>query len=130
MLCAGEDLRPILERELGAELPKAATFIGRITDERITEIAAFCNWVGHDAEVHLWCSGTLHRDFLRRIGHYAFDEMGCKRITCRVAGDTPEWHAQLARMGFVREGCLRGGLDGDRDLLIFGIKRSEYRYVV
>jgi RimJ/RimL family protein N-acetyltransferase len=128
MLCAGEELRPFLEAALATTLPQAATFIGRLTDGELSEIAGFCNWVGHDAEVHLWCSGTLHRDFLRRIGRYAFDEMGCQRITCRVAGDSHDWHAQLERMGFVREGRLRGGFDGQIDLLIFGIKRDEYRY--
>lgn len=128
MLCTGEQLRPMLEAAVGVKIPEAATFIGRVTDGRVTEIAGFCNWVGHDCEVHLWCAGVLHRDFLKRLGRYAFDELKCQRVTCRVAGDTPEWHDQLRRIGWVREGCLRGGLDGDIDLLIFGMKRDEYRY--
>ena len=69
----------------------------------------------------------MHRDFLKGIGRYAFDDLGCRRVTCRVAADNP-WCKVLVRLGFVQEGCLRGGYDGEIDLLIFGIKKEEYRY--
>lgn len=109
-------------------MPEPATFIGKLgADGQPVNLAAFGNYFGHDAEVFLWSSGTLHRDFLKALGRYAFGDMQCKRITCRVAGDNP-WRHTLTRLGFVHEGTMRGGYDGDIDLLIFGILRDEYRY--
>ena len=128
MIRSGEALRPIIEAGLGYTLPEAATFIGRLEGDTPVTVAAFSSWVGHDAEVSLWTAAPFTRGFLKTLGEYAFGVMGCKRITCRAAGDVPEWHSQLERMGFVREGCLRGGLDGEIDLVIFGIRKEEYRY--
>jgi len=127
MLCAGEELRPWLERGIGAALPENAYFIGKVVDGQVVSVAGWANWYGHDAEIFMWSSGTMTRDFLKRIGQYSFGEMGCARITCRVAADNP-WKDVLVRLGFVREGCLRGGYDGEIDMLIYGIKKDEYRY--
>lgn len=126
MLCTGEELRPYIEAGLDVELPSPAVFIGKWVDGPAS-IAAFTNWCGHDAEISLWSRGRLSRDFLKRIGRYAFEELGCARVTARVRADNP-WAQHLERLGFVREGCLRGGYDGHTDMLIYGIKRGEYRY--
>lgn len=96
-------------------------------DGEPASIAAFAQWFGHDAEIFMWSAGTMHRDFLRALGKYAFTDLGCKRITCRVAADNP-WRHVLVRLGFVLEGALRGGYDGEIDLLIFGVLKEEYRY--
>ena len=127
-LCTGDALRHYLERGVGAHVPENATFIGKVKDGMVVSVAGWANWCGHDAEIFMWSSGTMTRDFLKRIGHYSFGEMGCSRITCRVAADNP-WKDVLTRLGFVREGCLRGGYDGQIDMLIFGIKKDEYRYL-
>lgn len=100
MLCQGEELRPQLEAALGCVIPHPAVFIGKVVDGEVVSIAAYANWFGHDAEIFMWSAGTMHRDFLKGIGRYAFDELGCKRVTCRVAADNP-WCKVLVRLGFV-----------------------------
>ncbi len=127
MLCAGEELRPYIERGIGVPLPEKAYFIGKTRDGQVCSVAGWANWYGHDAEIYMWSSGTMTRDFLKRIGKYSFQELGCRRITCRVAADNP-WKDVLVRLGFVQEGCLRGGYDGQIDMLVFGILKEEYRY--
>lgn len=127
MLCAGEELRPYIERGIGVALPAGAYFIGKLRNKEVISVAGWANWYGHDAEIYMWSSGAMTRDFLRRIGRYSFDELGCSRVTCRVAASNP-WKDVLTRLGFVQEGCLRGGYDGAIDMLIFGIKKDEYRY--
>lgn len=127
MLCTGEELRPYIEAGLDVELPRPAVFIAKWAADGPASIAAFTNWRGHDVEVSLWSLGRLSRDFLRRIGRYAFTELGCARATALVRADNP-WAHHLERLGFVREGCLRGGYDGRTDMWIYGVLRGEYRY--
>ena len=127
MLCAGDELRPYIEHGIGVPLPEKAYFIGKVKDGEVVSVAGWANWYGHDAEIFMWSAGTMTRDFLKRIGQYSFSDLGCKRITCRVAADNP-WKDVLVRLGFVQEGCLRGGYDGEIDMLVFGILKEEYRY--
>ena len=127
MIGHGPSFRPFLEAALGCAIPEPAEFIAKVVDGKPASIAAFASWFGHDAEIFMWSAGTMHRDFLKALGRYAFDVLGCKRITCRVAADNP-WAKTLVRLGFVQEGCLRGGYDGQIDLLIFGVLREEYRF--
>lgn len=69
----------------------------------------------------------MSRAFLRALGRYAFGDLGCKRITSRVAADNP-WSSVIVRLGFREEGRMRHGYDGDIDLIIFGVLKDEYRY--
>lgn len=128
MLCIGEEIRPYVESNIGATLPENATFIADFRDGQIVSAAGFANWFGHDVEVFLASAGALGRGFLKRLGRYAFDELGCARVTCRVAADN-EWCSVLPRVGFVEEGRIRRGFDGaDIDMMIFGVLKEEYRY--
>lgn len=90
-------------------------------------MAAFANWYGHDAEIFMWSAGSMSRGFLRALGRYAFRDLGCLRLTSRVAASNP-WSSVIVRLGFVEEGRLRRGYDGNVDLIIFGLLRDEYRY--
>lgn len=128
MLCTGEEIRPYVEANIGATLPESATFIADYRDGQIVSAAGFANWFGHDVEVFLASAGALGRGFLKRLGRYAFDELGCTRVTCRVASDNP-WCEVLPRVGFVPEGRMRRGFDGQSiDMIIFGVLKEEYRY--
>ena len=98
MLCTGDEIRPYVEANIGAKLPDSATFIADYRDGQIVSAAGFANWFGHDVEVFLASAGALGRGFLKRLGRYAFDELGCTRVTCRVASDNP-WCEVLPRVG-------------------------------
>lgn len=52
-----------------------------------------------------------------------------KRVTALV--DPANGHAEkcVRRMGFVYEGFLRRGLDGERDALLYGMLREDCRYL-
>lgn len=127
-LCCGPELRPYIEAAVGVVLPENATFIGDVRDGQVHSVAAFVNWCGHDVEVHMASSGAMSRAFLKRLGEYAFGELGCTRASCRVADDNP-WKNVLTRLGWVQEGRLRRGFDGvSIDMLIFGILKEDYRY--
>ena len=127
MLCVGDELRAPLEAALGAQIPDNAYFIGDFRDGAVVSVAGFANWYGHDVEVFLASSGTLARGFLRRAARYAFSELGCIRMTCRVA-DGSEWVSGLERLGFVVEGRMRRAFDGQTDMLIMGCMKDEWKY--
>lgn len=127
MLCQGEELRPWVEEAIGQELPSPATFIGDLLDGQPHAVAAFCEWRQHSVEIHVACGGSFTRAFLRRLARYAFDELGVRYVRGYVAADKADWLKTLSRLGFVREGVQRGGVDGAEDLVMLSIQREEFR---
>lgn len=137
MLCTGNDLRPVIEAGLGSALPDNCQFIGDVREGNVVSVAAFHGWRGDvidgawrgfDAEIALWSSGRMGRAFLARCDRYAFTELGLSRLTALVRADNP-WHRVITRVGFRKEGQLRGGADGTTDLIVFGIRPGEFAYV-
>lgn len=127
MLVQGEELRRWVEEALGHDIPPVATFIAKLGPDGLPlSVIAFADWRVFDVEIFLWSAGTLHRDFLRRVKAYAFDELRVQYVRCRAAADMPDWIEMVKRMGFVHEGTQRGGFDGTIDLLWFGIKPEEF----
>lgn len=127
MLCTGDELRVPLESALAASIPEKAYFIGDFRDGAVVSVAGFANWYGHDVEVFLASSGSLGRAFLKRCAAYAFGELGCMRMSCRVSADNP-WNETLPRLGFVLEGRMRHAFDGQIDMLVYGCLKEEWKY--
>lgn len=125
-LCRGDNLRDALEESVGYEIPEVAEFIGEKQGEDIRTIAGFANWRGYDVEVYLTTTGPISRAFLRRIAHYAFQELRVRYVRCQAAADASDWLDQLRRMGFVEEGRQRGGFDGAIDMVCFSITEQEF----
>lgn len=120
-------MRPALEHALGTSIPSPARFIGKVKDGEVVSIAGLALWNGHDCEAFLWSAGTLHRDFIRAFGRYVWQDLGCDRVSCRVAADNP-WAEILPRLGFVIEGRMRRAFDGQIDMLIFGLLREDWKH--
>lgn len=123
----GEPLRRYIENGIGVSLPEEATFIGKVVDGEVVNVAAAYNYCGYDMEIALWSTGRFHRDFLRRIGKYMFTECGCRRVTSRVREGSP-MAAIMNKAGYVREGVLRAGDVTGANLLVYGILKEEYRH--
>lgn len=60
---------------------------------------------------------------------YAFDQLGCVRISCITVKGNRKARTFLEGLGFQLEGNLRLGYDGRRDALIYGLLRSECRFL-
>lgn len=126
-LCVGSELRGPLEAALGASVPENASFIGDFRDGSVVSVAGFANWYGHDVEVFLASAGSLGRAFIKRVGEFAFSELGCCRMSCRVSADNP-WAVKLERLGFVLEGRMRKAFDGEIDMLVMGCLKEDWKY--
>lgn len=127
MLCAGEELRPYLERGIGVTLADKAYFIGDWRDGIVVAVAGLSNWCGHDVEISLWSAGTLGRAFVRRVMRYVFDELGCCRMTARVA-EPRSGHDLWPRLGFVLEGRLRKASNGTDDMMVYGLLKDDFAW--
>lgn len=79
------------------------------------------------ASVHVTVAGTgWTRGFMKAVGVYVFDQLGCLRVTITTEQEAV---AQLAeRLGGKREGVLRDQFGSGRDGIVIGILESEYRF--
>jgi len=101
------------------------TCLGIEKDGEIIAGVVFNMYEGHD--VHMSVAGKgWTRSFLSDVGHYAFDVLGCCRITALT--EQPEVVRLGAKLGGQIEGCLRSHFGPDRDAFILGFLRSEWRF--
>lgn len=79
------------------------------------------------ASVHVTVAGSgWTRGFLRAVGAYVFDQLGCLRMTITTEQESV---ARLAeRLGGQREGVLRDQFGRGRNGIVLGVLESEYRF--
>lgn len=73
--------------------------------------------------------GGIAREAVARVIDYGFDDLGLRRIFADTDPENPGSIGLLERLGFQREGRLRGEWEthiGVRDSLIFGLLRDEW----
>lgn len=119
---------------------RVAEFVGRTIDshifppftcmgiERRGKIVAgvvFNCFTGPDVEVTVAGHGWT-RDFLREVGRYVFDQLGCVRA--QITTDQEQVARLAERLGGMREGILRNKYGKGRDGIVIGVLEQEYRY--
>ena len=65
----------------------------------------------------------------KTVFKYIFEQLGCVRCTSITVKSNRKARAFLEGLGFVLEGNARLGYDGVRDALIYGLLRSECRFL-
>lgn len=130
MIIYGDSLRAPLEQALGVPLSQAAQFIGRQEGERLLAVAGYDNFTGHSVE--MFAAGfTRHwpsRNYLKAAFDYPFNQLQCRRVTGLCDASDPRAIAMHEKVGFKREGLIREGL-GDSDIIVFGMLKSECRWI-
>jgi len=97
-------------------------------DGRLVAGLAFVGWTGPDVcvEVASNRNGILDRDFLRLLAEYAFEQLGCARVSMMTE------QARVARlsewMGFRFEGVKRNGYGKGRDARMYGLLQEDWRF--
>jgi len=71
----------------------------------------------------------MTRDYLYRCFAYPFEQLHCHRITGLVRVDNLEAQKFDEHLGFKREGCLRDACDDGTDLIVYGMLKSECRWL-
>lgn len=74
-------------------------------------------------------SAAWRPEVCRAIFKYIFEQLGCVRCTSITVKGNKKARAFLESFGFQLEGNVRLGYDGRRDALIYGLLRSECRFL-
>lgn len=130
MIVTGEGLRQPLEAALGVPLGGSAQFIGRQQGERLLVVTGYDNYTGHSVEMFVagWSKHWPSKNYLKAAFHYPFNTLKCRRVTGLCDASDPVAIAMHEKVGFKREGLIREGL-GDSDIIIFGMLKSECRWI-
>jgi hypothetical protein len=89
--------------------------------------AIFRNFIGPDCDVMV--VGNLEAftpGFVRSIGRYVFDQLGCCRLS--MTTDQPRVIELATRLGAKVEGLKRDGFGVGRDATLLGVLRSEWKF--
>jgi len=66
------------------------------------------------------------RRFIRKVFHYVFNELGCRRFYVRVDASNTQAHEMDLRLGFRHEGTLREAAQDGGDVHVLAMLKSEY----
>jgi RimJ/RimL family protein N-acetyltransferase len=102
-------------------------------DGDITAVAVYNHWYpGTSVEISIaslpgrqW----LTRPFLSAVFRTPFLEWNMRRVGSSIAATNLKSIRFCEHLGFVREGCIRQGAPDRSDLLIYGMLKSECRFL-
>lgn len=108
----------------------AAMMVKNDNDEFVAGVV-FSNFRGTDIEVS--CASETPAAWrphvCRAIFKYIFEQLGCVRCTSITTKGNKKARGFLESLGFQLEGNVRLGYDGTKDALIYGLLRSECRFL-
>lgn len=125
MIVTDERVARFVSERLGFGLCPPFTCVGMERGGKIIGGVIFHCFEG--ASVHVTVAGTgWTRGFLKAVGGYVFDQLGCLRMTITTEQESV---ARLAeRLGGQREGVLRDQFGNGRNGIVLGVLESEYRF--
>jgi len=75
-------------------------------------------------------SAAWRDSVMRGVFDYIFNQLGCVRCTSITKKGNKKARTFLEGLGFVLEGNMRLGFDGIKDALLYGLLKSECRYIL
>jgi hypothetical protein len=122
-----------LMEKTGMELEPGSYSAMMVVDDNNDLAAAvvFSNFRKTDIEVSCASDNPLawRPHVCRAVFKYVFDQLGCVRCTSITTKGNKRARSFLESLGFQLEGNARLGYDGKRDALIYGLLRSECRFI-
>ena len=82
-------------------------------------------WISIYTTDKRWCTAKI----LKQIFGLAFDALHCRRLNALICADNRASISLSERCGFVCEGRMRNYFDDGADALIFGMLRSECKFI-
>lgn len=105
----------------GATAP-CDTAIGVVQRNEVRGAIGFVNWRQPDFDIQIHAAfepGCPSRDVVCQAMRYAFEQLGCKRITSIAVGNNEKALRFIEFYGFTREGALKKAHRGEQDLVLF-----------
>lgn len=98
----------------------------------ITAVAVYNHWYPKNSvEISIAAIGGrwLTRPFLSAVFRTPFIEWEMRRVGSSIAADNHRSIRFCEHLGFQREGCIRQGSPNGQDLLLYGLLKSECRFL-
>lgn len=110
------------------------TAIGLERDGELVAGVVFTLYTGPGGAVmmHVASDGRRHwmtPAFLSASFRYPFMQMECRRVTGLVRADNVDAQRFDEHLGFKREGLIRQGCNDGTDLILYGMLKSECRFL-
>lgn len=134
MICIKQEQRYLdflnSKLESGLEYPKCVSFAKLDDSGDILAVVAYYNFskFSCDAAVASVNPRACTKDFIDVCFHYAFITAKRSRITCIASVDNRSSLRLIRGLGFREEGRLKG-MFGDQDGVIFGITKTECKWL-
>lgn len=110
----------------GASFVPPYTALGFERGGQIVAGAVFNVFTGPSVEVTVAAlPGGISRSFIRACGDYVFKQLGCERATFTT--ESPEVAKLAQRLGSQTEGRLRNHFGKDRDGIVLGILKQDWK---
>lgn len=123
-IATDERVAAFISRELGTALCPPFTVMGIERDGKIIAGVLFNQFEGPN--VHVSAAGKgWSRGFIRAVGRYVFEQLGCLRMT--VTTEQPAVVRYAKRLGGKVEGRMRDYHGKGRDAVIIGILRDDWK---
>ncbi|CAN0620323.1 RimJ/RimL family protein N-acetyltransferase [Burkholderia multivorans] len=106
--------------------------IGLENDGELCAGVVFNNKSGANILMHVASDGSRHwmtPAYMAACFRYPFIQEGCTRITGLVRADNVDAQRFDEHLGFKREGQLRSACTDGMDLIVYGMLKSECRYI-
>jgi RimJ/RimL family protein N-acetyltransferase len=111
---------------------KLYTAIGLENNGELCAGVVFNMQAGANILMHVASDGSRHwmtPAYMAACFRYPFIQAGCGRITGLVRADNIEAQRFDEHLGFKREGQLRAACTDGTDLIVYGMLKSECRYI-
>lgn len=114
-----------VSEKTGAQIVPPFTVLGIERDGQVIAGAIFNCFTGPDIEMTIAGQGWT-REFIRMVGAYVFDQLGCERVSITTEQEKVVGLAQ--RIGFQKEGLKRNLFGKDRHGVCLGALKDEWKY--
>jgi len=120
------------ERVNEEDFGPGAVGIGLVKDNELIAGVVFNRYTLTDIYMHVAITnegGGLTRKFITCCFTYPFIQLGVNRVTGLVRSDNLPAQRFDEHLGFKREGLIRQACEDGTDLIVYGMLRSECRWI-
>lgn len=129
LLYADEFIGSWLEARLGVTIIPPYTSFGFIGADGLLAGAVIFNGLNEgNVEVSIYAPKAVSRRVLRVAADYAFQTLGCNRVTARTRASSLRVRRFIEKVGFQQEGVLRAYYQDGEDAILYGLTKSDNRW--
>lgn len=130
LLYADEFVGGFIEARTGERIIPPYTSFGIIGPDGLLSGAMIFNGLNEgNVEVSIYAPHAISRGVLRVAASYIFETLGCTRVTARTRASKLRVRRFIEKVGFQQEGVLRAYYRDGEDAILYGLTRSECRWL-